>query len=51
LHPPLHELFASYIGYEPPKTIEEQWREGAMAPDDFLRWANATGGQKLGPSG
>ena len=34
-HPPVHELVAMYLGYERPKTAEEQWAAGALNPAEF----------------
>lgn len=44
-HPPVHVLVAAYLGFEPPKTVEQQWAEGAMSPADFLAHFQATGGR------
>jgi hypothetical protein len=46
-HPPAHELIAMQAGYKPPLTVEEQWRQGAMGPEDFAAWVEHTGGRKL----
>jgi hypothetical protein len=47
-HPPVHFLVAAYLGYEPPKTIEQQWAEGAMNPADFAAHSRVTGGRVEG---
>lgn len=33
------------IGWEEPLTVEEQWREGAMGPADFLAHYEKTKGR------
>lgn len=48
-HPPVHELFANFVGYEAPKTMKEAIRAGAMGPEDFLRFVQATGGKEIAP--
>lgn len=50
-NPPIHELVASFMGFKPPLTIEEQWAQGAMGPADFLAWVEATEGKKVAPGG
>lgn len=47
-HPPTHILVAGYLGYEPPKSVEQQQAEGAMGPADFARHFQATGGKVEG---
>jgi hypothetical protein len=47
-HPPLHVLAAHYLGFEPPKSAEEQLAAGAMGPEDFMRFAAMTGGKIAG---
>lgn len=44
-NPPAHVLVAAHMGYEPPKSIEQQWAEGAMNPADFFAHYQATGGK------
>jgi len=43
--PPVHELVAAYLGYERPKTVEQQWAEGAMGPAEFAAHFKQTGGK------
>lgn len=51
-HPPAHVALAAGAGggyrLEPPKTIEQQWAEGAMGPEDFHLFTQATGGKLPG---
>ena len=47
-HPPVHLLVAAYLGWEAPKTLEQQWAEGAMGPADFLDHYRRTGGKLQG---
>jgi hypothetical protein len=48
LHPPVHVLVAAFIGYEAPKTAEQEWAEGALSPADFLEHFRRTGGKVEG---
>ena len=43
--PPVHVLVAAYLGYEAPKTIEEQRAEGAMDPMEFMEFFKRTQGR------
>ena len=43
--PPTHELIALELGYEAPKTADQQIQEGAMGPEDFLAYSKKTGGK------
>lgn len=43
--PPTHVLVVAYLGCEAPKTIEEQWAQGALSPADFLEHFKRTGGK------
>lgn len=44
-HPPADVLVAGYLKYKPPKTAEEEWREGAMNPAEAVEWFQRTGGK------
>jgi hypothetical protein len=39
--PPTHELMAAHVGYEPPKTTEQQIAAGAQSGDAALAAAMA----------
>lgn len=43
--PPTHELVAVQIGWEKPLTYEEKIAQGAMGPEDFLRYYKRTEGK------
>ena len=43
--PPTHELAAAKFKYEPPKTLEERWNQGAANPAEFLAQYQASGGR------
>ena len=43
--PPTHRLMAGWVGFEPQLTIEEQWAQGAMGPEDFAAYYQKTGGR------
>ena len=43
--PPLRRILLAHFPVEFPKTIEEQRAEGAMGPEEFMRFVDATGGK------
>lgn len=47
-HPPTHELMAMMVGFQPPQTTEDKWRDGAMNPAEALEWFRRTGGKMEG---
>ena len=51
-NPPEHELMAIFARvfttWEPPRTIEEQWAEGAMNIADMAHHYQQTGGKIVG---
>lgn len=50
-HPPSHRILAAVHKIRPQLTVEEQWAEGAMGPEDFAMWVKMTDGKKLCPDG
>jgi hypothetical protein len=50
-HPPAHDLLAGFVGYKAPLTIEEQWAQGVMGPEDFVAWVQSTDGKQVSPGG
>jgi hypothetical protein len=53
-NPPVHELLAVlaqvYTTWEPPRSVEDKQREGAMTPADFFAHFQRTGGKVEGLS-
>lgn len=54
-NPPIHEFAAAfayaYLKWRPSLTVEEQWDQGAMNPEEFAAWVRATGGREASPGG